>query len=61
MHEDHKNVDRSKHAGAPDIGTISLPCSRSKSKIANISKELEAMKITEQVWWRKNCWNRKIQ
>ena len=39
-----KTVSRSKYAKAPDIGTISLVCSRSKNKMANISKELKTTK-----------------
>lgn len=40
-----KTVRRRKHAEAPDIGAIRLPCSGSKTQMANISKEQEITKL----------------
>ena len=40
-----KTVRRRKDAEAPDTGTISLPCSGSKNKMASISKEQEITKL----------------
>lgn len=40
-----KTVRRKRDAEAPDIGTLSLPCSGSKNKMASVCKEQEITKL----------------